>query len=555
MTAHIPTMLLVIIVVGAVLSLSVGAVANRSLRDGMMYWTAGLVMHTVSYILFSQRDTLGDYSAFILANVLRAGAWAVFAEGLCEFYRRTPSRTLIWTPVVAVFFTFLFLFDNEALRIVTVSLIFAAQSLLNFSLLWRERRETPGRGQYFLMTGLVIATTLLLLRAAAAARGPTAEMLSLTTQSSPIQTLSFLGALIALMLLSLGFVLMSKDRADNMNRILSTRDELTGLANRRHMNEVLAGEWTRSRRSDQPLTLVMIDIDLFKLYNDHYGHQAGDHCLRRVAQAIQSGAGRAGDLAARYGGEEFLLILPDTDVAAGRYLAEAVRKSVEALNLPHAHSPSGKVTISVGVAALSDGFYETAESLLRAADEALYRAKDAGRNQVQLASARHHEGTPTDSIPVKLVQLIWRSAYESGHPLIDAQHRALFSDANKLLGAVLGGRQKAEVAKLVDGLIEDIAQHFHDEEAIFAQSGYAGAADHADLHQALMKKSVALAQHFHAGTLSLGELFEYLAHEVVARHILIEDRDYFSFLASKGEAQSALPHPSSVRNSKALAID
>ena len=537
MTAHIPTMLLVIIVVGAVLSISVGAVANRSLRDGMMYWTAGLLMHTVSYIVFSERDAIGDFSAFILANVLRACAWAVFAEGLCEFYRRAPPRTLIWTPVGAVVFTFVFLFDNEVLRIVTVSLIFAAQSLLNFSLLWRERRATPGRGQYFLMTGLVIATTLLLIRAAAAARGPTAEMISLTTQSSPIQTLSFLGALIALMLLSLGFVLMSKDRADDMNRILSTRDELTGLANRRHMNEVLAGEWIRSRRSDQPLTLAMIDIDLFKLYNDHYGHQAGDKCLRRVAQAIQSGAGRAGDLAARYGGEEFLLILPDTDAAAGRYLAEGVRKSVESLNLPHAHSPTGRITLSVGVAAFSDGVYESAESLLRAADEALYRAKNEGRNQVQMASAPSHPGTLAESTPGKLVQLIWRSAYESGHPVIDAQHRALFTAANQLLSAVLGGRQKADVAKLVDGFVADIAQHFHDEDAIITQSGYAGAVDHVGLHQALMEKSTALAERFHAGTLLLGELFEFLAHEVVARHILIEDRNYFSFLASSVEAQ------------------
>ena len=537
MTAHIPTMLLAIIVVGSVLSLSVGAFATRSLRDGMMYWTAGLFMHTLSYIVFSQRDAFGDFSAFILANVLRAGAWALVAEGLCEFYRRIPLRTLIWAPVAAVFLAAVFLFDNEALRIVTVSLIFAAQSLLSFSLIWRERRKTQGRGQYFLMIGLIIATSLLLLRAAATALGSPVGMLSLTTQSSPIQTLSFLGALISLLLLSLGFVLISKDRADTTNRILSTRDELTGLANRRHMNKVLADEWTRSRRSEQPLTLVMIDVDQFKLYNDHYGHQAGDVCLWRVAQAIQSGAGRAGDLAARYGGEEFLLILPDTDAAAGRYLAEGVRKSVESLNLPHVYSPTGKITISVGVAAFSEGFYENAEGLLRAADEALYQAKNGGRNQVQIASEPSQPGPLAQNSTVKLVQLIWRSAYESGHPVIDAQHRALFTEANKLLSAVLGGRQKAEVAKLVDGLIADIARHFLDEEAIIAQSGYAGAAHHAGLHRALMEKSATLADHFQAGTLSLGELFEFLAHEVVARHMLIEDRDYFSFLASKVEAQ------------------
>lgn len=399
MIAHIPTMLLAIIMVGAVLSMSVGAVANRSLRDGMMYWTAGLAMHTSSYVFFSQGGLIGEFSAFIFANLFRSCAWAAFAEGLCEFYRRPPPRKLIWSPVAVVFLTFVFLVDNLTMRIITISVIFAAQALLALYLMWQMRRETPGRGKYFLMTGLTIAMTVLVFRALGATKGATAAMVSLT-ESSPIQTISFLGALIVLMLLAIGFVLMSKDRAEDMNRILSTRDELTGLANRRRMNEFLASEWARSKRSDQSLALTMIDIDQFKLYNDHYGHQAGDECLKRVAQAIQSSARRAGDLAARYGGEEFLLILPDTDAAAGQYLAEVVRKSVESLDLPHVHSPTGKVTISVGVAALTDGFYKDTESLLRAADEALYRAKHGGRNQVQVALESLRQCTLIGSAPV-----------------------------------------------------------------------------------------------------------------------------------------------------------
>lgn len=532
MTAHTPTMLLVIIMVGALLSMSVGAVANRSLRDGMVYWTAGLAMHTSSYVFFSQGGLIGEFAAYIVANLLRSCAWATFAEGLCEFYRRPPPRQLIWSPVAVVFLSFVFLGDNLTLRIITLSVIFAAQGLLALSFIWQERRETPGRGQYFLMTGLGIAITLLLLRAVGATGGATAAMVSLT-ESSPIQTISFLGALIVLLLLSIGFVLISKDRADDMNRILSTRDELTGLANRRRMNEFLAVEWARSKRSDQSLALAMIDIDQFKLYNDHYGHQAGDECLKRVAHAIQSSVRRAGDLAARYGGEEFLLILPDTDGAAAQYLAEGVRKSVESLDLPHVHSPTGKVTISVGVAALTDGFYQDTESLLRAADEALYRAKHGGRNQVQLALESLWHYTLVGSVPVKLVPLFWRKSYESGNPVIDAQHRTLFNDANKLLSAVVGGRQTAEVAKLVDVFIADIAQHFQDEEAIVTKAGYPGAADHAGLHHALIQKAVALAGRFRDGTLSLGELFEYLAHEVVARHILIGDRNFFSSLVSR----------------------
>lgn len=242
----------------------------------------------------------------------------------------------------------------------------------------------------------------------------------------------------------------------------------------------------------------MIDIDQFKLYNDHYGHQAGDECLRRVAQNIQMNARRTGDLAARYGSEEFLLILPDADAVVAQRLAEGVRKSIESLDLPHVHSPTGRVTVSIGVAALSDGIYRDAESLLHAADDALYRAKDRGRNQVQVAFDSLRPKTPAESASVKLVQLIWRRNYESGNPVIDAQHQTLFSNANKLLSAVLGERPTQEVAALVDGFIADIELHFEEEEAIFTAAGYPGAAEHAALPR-IDRKSPRTGQSFSCG--------------------------------------------------------
>lgn len=522
-------MLLAIIVVGAVLSMSVGAFVIRSQRDGMVYWTAGLALHTASYLFFSQRELLGDFAALLIGNLLRACAWVAFAEGLCEFYRRAPPRKLIWAPVPVLLVAFVLTGDNLSLRIVSVSVIAAAQALLVLLLIWQMRRETPGRGKYFLMGGLAIAMTLLAVRALSTSRGVSAAMASLT-ESSPIQAVSLLGAMLVLLLLSIGFVLMSKDRADDLNRILATRDELTGLANRRRLNEVLASEWARSRRSEESLALIMIDIDHFKLYNDDHGHQVGDECLKRVAQVIQASAGRAGDLAARYGGEEFLLILTGTDAAMAQYLAENVRKSVESLELPHARSPAGKVTISLGVAASADGGHKDAESMLRAADLALYGAKHGGRNQVHVAPESLRHDTVVARPRLKLVQLIWRRDFESGNAVIDAQHQSLFNEANKLLSAVLDDRQAADVASMVEVFIADIAQHFQEEEAFLTRAAYPGVADHAALHRALLDKAGALAERVRAGTQSAGDLFEYLAHEVVARHILIADRACFAAL-------------------------
>ncbi len=165
---------------------------------------------------------------------------------------------------------------------------------------------------------------------------------------------------------------------------LTVTDALTGLANRRHFDLALVEEWARAQRSGQPLALLMVDVDFFKLYNDHYGHQAGDDCLRRVAHFLRGAARRAGDLVVRYGGEEFAVVAADTDLAAALSLAEAMRATVAAAAIPHAVTPvaGGTATVSIGVAVTVPKFGETPERLLLRADAALYLAKSQGRNRV-----------------------------------------------------------------------------------------------------------------------------------------------------------------------------
>jgi diguanylate cyclase (GGDEF)-like protein/hemerythrin-like metal-binding protein len=531
MSVHIPTLLLVLVVVGLVVSMSVGAIANRQQRDGTLYWALGLGVNAVSYLLLSQLDTLGQTVSISGATLLRACAWAAFAEGLYAFYGRSAPRVWIWAPVLLIFIGIVVLHDHLALRTVSLVLITTVQIFLVFFVIWRMRRDTPGRGKYFLFTGVVMALALSLLRSAVAIVGNPMAMVS-PSSTSLIQIISALVVLMVQVLLSIGFVLMAKDRAENLSRQLAIRDDLTGLANRRRMNEVLGSEWARARRSGQALALVMIDVDHFKRYNDQYGHQAGDACLRQVAHVIAARAARAGDLAARYGGEEFILILPDTDEADAQHLAQSLCTSVEALDLAHLQSPGGKVTVSVGVAVSRDDYYRDAETLLRAADEALYRAKHGGRNQVQVALAALAQGEPALREPVKLVQLIWRRVYESGNLVIDAQHQTLFSDANQLLNAFVGEASPQALEKLVQAFVASIAIHFQAEESIIAQAGYPGAAEHAARHRALLAQAETLLAGFRAGTVAIGELFQYLVHEVVARHVLIADRDFFASLNS-----------------------
>lgn len=176
------------------------------------------------------------------------------------------------------------------------------------------------------------------------------------------------------------------EAANRQLQTLSTTDGLTGIANRRSFDSAWESEWQRASRHGLPLALIMIDVDQFKAYNDHYGHQAGDACLQRLAQIFDAAVQRTGELAARYGGEEFILILPGLNGDEACALAEKIRAKVQALGLPHAMNIAlGVVTISLGVASNTPQHDTSSHALIEAADGAMYRAKQQGRNQVQLA--------------------------------------------------------------------------------------------------------------------------------------------------------------------------
>lgn len=173
-----------------------------------------------------------------------------------------------------------------------------------------------------------------------------------------------------------------KRQADAM-RELSLTDGLTGVANRRHFNDRLESEWRRCARANLPLSLIMIDIDHFKLYNDRYGHQAGDLCLQEVSAAMKRCASRPQDLLARYGGEEFILLLPQEGPEGAEAVAQRIQDEVRKLAVPHEASPTSPiVTVSMGLAtAMPPLERQDANALIRSADANLYQAKQGGRNR------------------------------------------------------------------------------------------------------------------------------------------------------------------------------
>ncbi len=312
---------------------------------------------------------------------------------------------------------------------------------------------------------------------------------------------------------------------------LSITDGLTGIANRRRFDEALTQEHARHARSGAELSLILLDIDLFKSFNDCYGHVAGDECLRQVAQVMADCVARPADLVARYGGEEFACILPETDSSGAVAIAEKIRRGIMARAIPHKGSKVADcVTASLGVATVQCAEGGSVVDIVAQVDEQLYRAKSSGRNRVKFVTTRNVEGKITGN----LVRLAWKDSFGCGNQLIDAQHQSLFHLSNELLEAVLSARPATEISALITRLLAEVSQHFHDEETVLEAVGFPGLSQHVAEHAKLLARGLQLTEEFKASTLTVGDIFQFLASEVIMLHMLEADREYFPFINGAG---------------------
>ncbi|GIK25786.1 MAG: hypothetical protein BroJett006_20320 [Betaproteobacteria bacterium] len=297
-------------------------------------------------------------------------------------------------------------------------------------------------------------------------------------------------------------------------------DCLTGLWNRAHFDRLLEAELDRSRRYRQPISLILFDIDHFKRVNDVHGHQAGDAVLRELALAAQS-ALRASDELFRWGGEEFAILAPSTGHRGAHRIAEALRLRVADVSFPAV----GRLTISAGVAEHLDA--ESGNAWFRRADAMLYAAKHGGRNQVRTDACGNSDAWAEAQGPAAL-HLVWQESYECGEPDIDAEHRELFELANALIDASLAADDRAgDAAHAFDRLLEHVALHFAHEEALLAQHGFARLDAHRCAHAGLLRRAQELRQEWQKGAEGLGAIVEFLAGDVVARHLFKADREFF----------------------------
>jgi diguanylate cyclase (GGDEF)-like protein len=360
-----------------------GLLGARSQSTGWLYmfWHAGFPLFVIAYALLKGegRDAV---AARRESGPRRVGAGIAIVASIAAVLAVVCGLTLFATagqdflPVILVKNRF-----TPAMT-VTVSGIWML-SVLALVLLWRRRPRTV----IDLWLAVVMCAWLFDIALAAVLN---AARFDLGWYAGRIYGLLAAGFLLAVLLIENGkhytqLVRLSAklSAANKALEQLSMRDGLTDLANRRSFDAYLADQIAVARRHKRTLALVLCDVDAFKAYNDRYGHQAGDECLKRIAAALRSCCRRPADMAARYGGEEFALILPDTELGGALQVAEAAREAVAQLKIPHADSAAAShASISGGVAVLLRGIGATAQQLVAAADQTLYQAKHLGRNRI-----------------------------------------------------------------------------------------------------------------------------------------------------------------------------
>lgn len=392
-----------LLLLGALLCLTLAGVMiyfslARKTYPGFHHWTAGFVSIGIGTVLVTLRGILPDFVSIIMGNALIVAMPIMLARGLEIFAglhrKRGVADAALLAAFLAVFVWGTYIQPNLQLRIVCLS----AVMLLYFAYaLYLAVLHLPAvlgeRNQLLIVMASFAVVSLLFRLVITLPEG--AERLFMgrpdTGQAAAIilTILSVCGIACSLVILNSHRIERELREANRKIVDIARRDALTGLFNRGHFDMALDREFKRLQRTGLPLSLIMADIDYFKDYNDTYGHQAGDECLRAVADVIRRAGGRTADLAARYGGEEFVLILPDTDARGAMVIADQVQRYMRGIAISHESSKVSEiVTLSLGVATVAPDRGMKPGTLVEMADKALYRSKAGGRNRVEIHARR-----------------------------------------------------------------------------------------------------------------------------------------------------------------------
>ncbi len=371
---NVPTLFLMIIITCLLYAFALGFVNWKDDRDGLRTWSFALCAQAVGYILFGLRGVAWNFLTIPVANALISASYSFFLAAIRDFFDKPKNHVTLWAPPAFIFIFFLFTLGDMRSRLVVGCLVYAMQSLLALRVVLTGELGFKSRGRRLIVLGVCIAAADMLLRSGVGLLSP--GDMRMLFQASFTQIVSYIGVFMAIMLVSNGFYMMAKERSDDRLRDVAMKDRLTGAWNRLRIEELGRQEMERLKRYGLPASLIMVDLDHFKMINDRYGHAAGDAALRRFS-AIAVEAIRSTDSLGRWGGEEFIIILPSSSIDDARRIAERIRRALEETTFPEGFA----LQASFGVSACRSG--DSWREWLGRADKALYRAKRAGRNLVR----------------------------------------------------------------------------------------------------------------------------------------------------------------------------
>ena len=382
MLLHIPTLMLALLLGFLLLTLALG-VSQQGVRarPEIRRWTLGCWALLAGFALLAARVTLPMALSVVLGNALICLGLAFYAQALHRLLCDSHGPKALLQVQPAIWLALLLMLDWPLhQRTALLSLVYSALLLPSVAVIlrhgWRAERSLR-----VVAVTMALAVLALLVRAVHALLQP--DEYGALMQASLGQGLTFLVAFVCLLGAGFGFVLAVFERVASQMEEMATRDGLTGCWNRSTTDALLAHELQRAHRAGTPVAFVLLDLDHFKQVNDRHGHRTGDAVLRAFADAVRRRL-RASDVFGRTGGEEFGLVLPDTDVAGARWLVEAVRREVEALQLADDNGAPVQVTVSAGVAVADASSRLSGDRLYGQADQSLYEAKRAGRNRVEV---------------------------------------------------------------------------------------------------------------------------------------------------------------------------
>lgn len=506
----IPTVFILIAVLSLTLGIAIRIAQSAEFKWGLEEFSYGMIAHGVAYSFYTLSPRLGHWSAWF-AEVSIALFFSFAVQSFEIFYEKKKNWILHGLLIGTVGLSTFVLIDHRPLRIMCNSMVFIAIEAFMLQRVWARRKTTPGRGQHLVAAAILLSLTTLFYREVMAFLSLQAS--GEITVSDLSQAILYIATVMSLTLITVGVLLMNKERTDHLNQQMILRDKLTGIWNRRKLEEAGEGEVQRLVRHGTLASLLILDLDDFKEINDSLGHAAGDAVLQAMASSWQAIL-RNTDILGRWGGEEFMVILPATGVSDALLLAEALRDAASKTNTGASHG----ITVSIGVSSCLS--HDSWKSWFDRADAALYRAKAAGKNQV------------CHDIPIEWqngASLIhWSPLLEVGHAEVDADHQQLVERANQLLRGVRENGDKATITQYLNEIGLDMRRHFAREELMIGEISPGGLRKHRAEHAAMLDRLAFLTDRFLNDALPLEALVQFVAFEMCAHHIAGSDRRLLS---------------------------